>query len=162
MKNRIDQSRLEKILEVYFPNCRYLLEAELDFPKGNGRFRILSSCYMKNTGHFNAAEAIMCYNQLAYALLAEAGEQSLLEGLGKIPFEQFLEWQLGNCFIVGMDNIKFKKQINPSEEFYGEIALNKAKKLGRLYIFKTSYDFEGGKATGDIELALVVGDKKWQ
>ncbi|WCZ35656.1 FcoT-like thioesterase domain protein [Corynebacterium heidelbergense] len=56
--------------------CRYLQHAcylaggpEL---AAVGRFGIPTSAYIQDTGHFNAAEFIIAYNQLFYCLLAEA------------------------------------------------------------------------------------------
>ena len=37
---------------------------------GKGRFSIPESCYIDSTGHFNAVEFNICYNQLAYVLFA--------------------------------------------------------------------------------------------
>lgn len=33
-----------------------------------GDFEILNSCYIDSTGHFNAVEFTICFNQLAYVL----------------------------------------------------------------------------------------------
>jgi len=156
---KIEDSKLEGVLRVYNPNCRYLREAEVDFPKGKGVFRIPNPYYVDSTGHFNAVEMMICYNQLAYTMFARFGEEGKIPELGIIPFEKFLKWQLGNCFIVGMDKIKFRKPINSSGDFSGEIELHRVKRVGDLYIFKTTYDFDSGKAFGSVDLALVTDRK---
>lgn len=153
----MDQSKLEKVLRVYNPDCRYLQEAKLDFPRGEGKFRIPKPYYVEGTGHFNAVEMMICYNQLAYGMLSEFGGRGLIKELGKIPFEQFLGWQLENCFIVGMDEVKFKRAIDTSKQIQGNIELKRVRKVGDLYVFNTSYDFENGRAKGNIDLALFTG-----
>ncbi|MGW6540873.1 FcoT family thioesterase [Streptomyces sp. NPDC055051] len=37
---------------------------------GSGMFTIPEPCYIDDTGHFNAVEFNICYNQLAYYTLA--------------------------------------------------------------------------------------------
>jgi hypothetical protein len=95
-----DGALLEKILMPYKLNCRYLQKAHVEFGRlelakpdaGNnknllraeGEFSIPSSCYIVDTGHFNSVEFNICYNQLAYYLLAECVQNKLLGN--------FLDW----------------------------------------------------------------------
>jgi hypothetical protein len=74
------------ILSPYKAHARYLKTAEIAsfrekssddkgkgaLAKGVGRFAILESCYIDNTGHFNAVEFNICFNQLAYVMFANA------------------------------------------------------------------------------------------
>ena len=45
---------------------------------GKGRFSIPESCYIDDTGHFNAVEFNICYNQLAYVLFAGVIDAGLM------------------------------------------------------------------------------------
>ncbi len=70
---------MNTVLEVYFPNCRYLKSADFHYPEIKGEFGISSSCYIESTGHFNAVEAIICYNQLAYTFFAHGIDERIEE-----------------------------------------------------------------------------------
>lgn len=69
--------------------CRYLREAEYlpadagspGLPAAQGLFGIPESSYIQDTGHFNAAEFVVAYNQLFYCLLAEAVDRGHVPGL---------------------------------------------------------------------------------
>ncbi len=73
----IPEDLLVRVLEPYsYKGCRYLLDAEYqataDSVYAVGNFRIEESAYIRSTGHFNAAELILCFNQLAYSAFAPA------------------------------------------------------------------------------------------
>ena len=153
---KIPKETLDCVLAPYTPNCRYLLEADLDKSRATGRFSIPNSFYIESTGHFNAVELVVCFNQLAYVLFAESGRLGMMREFGKVKLEEFKKYQLGSSFIVGMNNVKFRKPINPSA-FLGIIELDKiiTKRRDHLYFFRTHYDFGEGSATGEVDLALV-------
>src|SRR4051794_18927348 len=80
----LEADLLERLLAPYKPGCRYLLEATLGYPTdgrapfpddpsswvaARGRFAIPSSCYVDATGHLNAVEFNIAYDQLCYAAL---------------------------------------------------------------------------------------------
>lgn len=151
---KIPQITLDIVLEVYNPACRYLKEADLNYLNGleaTGRFSIPASFYIKDTGHFNAVEQILCYNQLAYVFFAEAGRLGLINGKS-LTLDEFKEKQLGKYLIVGTDKMKFKKIIN-SRDFEGRIILEKIKEIKGNFFFNTRYDFGNGSSTGQITLA---------
>ena len=156
---RIEQSTLETVLAPYTQSCRYLLEAALDYPIAKGTFQIPRSFYLQQqTGHFNAVEMMICYNQLGLALFVEAGCNDLIEGLEKTLTLKGLQKQfVENALIVGMNNVHFKRPIDPTKPFTGRIKINNIipKKNKTLYFYKTEYDFGEGKATGEVDIALV-------
>src|SRR5688572_6040661 len=45
--------------------------AEVQPVRARGEFRIQESFYIADTGHFNAVEFNVCYNQLAYVLIGQ-------------------------------------------------------------------------------------------
>src|SRR5262245_56508099 len=81
---RIDDAFVADILRPYRAHARYLKSAEITHvhdkavPQGRGkpsslitgmgRFSIPESCYIDHTGHFNAVEFNICFNQLAYVV----------------------------------------------------------------------------------------------
>ena len=153
---------LEDRLDFYKSECRYLKSAELLYPMAKGIFSIPHTFYVENTGplgHFTAIGMILCYNQLAFVVFPDIIAQGKMPGLDTARFEAFKKARglFTNSFIVGMNNIRFRKPIDP-QQFSGQIEIKEiiAKRNNSLYWLKTSYDFEEGKAIGDIELALVV------
>lgn len=99
-----------------------------------GRFCIPSSCYIQSTGHFNAVEFLICYNQLAYTtfghLIAERQLASLPRGrvsdschaaLEKLSIETFFAQQLSSMFILKTET-RFKRVIDPAD-FRGELSV---------------------------------------
>lgn len=148
---------LALMLEPYNKECRYLFNVDFNYPSIKGDFTIPSSCYVKDTGHFNAIELIICYNQLSYTFFAASLNGGLLNGFPKIPVNKFKKMQLENSVIAKIENIKFRKQINP-KKFSGSVNFENSKKINGLHFFHTSLNFwddNEGNATGDILLALV-------
>jgi FcoT-like thioesterase domain len=71
---------IAEVLQPYRANAKYLHAAELTYVRsdaaandeaslvvGRGHFTIPASCYIDDTGHFNAVEFNICYNQLGDA-----------------------------------------------------------------------------------------------
>ena len=155
---KIQQITLDTMLESYKPEFRYLVKAKFQYPYAEGIFKIPKTAYGiegKDTGHFTLIELGFCYNQLAYTFFAEAFEKGLIKEVEKSSLKKTKEYQLHSSFIIVLDNVKFWKQINP-KKFQGQIKLEKIiQKRKDLIFFKTSYDFENGKATGEINLAFL-------
>ena len=150
----IRESTLEEVLGWYKPEARYLQEAELDYPEATGLFRIPQSVYLlQSTGHLNAVDLLICYNQLVFSTFIEATQLNLVQELQGVSLDQ--KERLGRGLIVGINNVKFKRPIYP-REFKGNITIKEVipKKGNTLYFFKTYYDFEESKATGEIDLVL--------
>lgn len=154
----VRQEILDTMLQPYYPECRYLKESELNFPTMHSKFSISKTFYGAQSGHFNATEMMMCYNQMAYTFIAASVEEGLIESAGTIPLEKFIEYQMANCLMARIGNIKFKSQINP-KNFYGEITLKKYPTRGKNLFATTDfsfYDDNGGFANGDALLVLAL------
>ncbi len=145
---------LGRVLGIYKPEWRYLKEAALTSPTSmEGLFEIPNSGYVEDTGHFNAVELFVCYNQLAYAFLDEASLRGYIDepNSTQLNIEEIKRMQLEKCLIGSADNIKFRNIINP-RKFSGVISIDRVKKSCSKTIYRTSYDFENGSATGRITL----------
>ena len=111
-KQHLSEGTLKRVLAPYLPDCRYVKSALLvpnngqrpkhDAPatwlRLEAECAIESSCYIESTGHFNAVELNITYNQLLYLCLAE----SLRLGLLPQPawsFDDFFRHQLPNVLI---------------------------------------------------------------
>jgi hypothetical protein len=152
----IKKQTLDAVLEPYNPSARYLKSAELEYPTITGVFEISQPCYVEDTGHFNAVDLLICYNQLTYAGFAEAGQAGIIPELGIITLEEFRALQLQNMLIVHVDKMRFKEPVSTSNQIHGTVKVEKVipGRMNLPYFFKTAYNFENGKATGEIDLAL--------
>ncbi len=147
---QVPQSALDRFLALYKWEARYLKSADVDFPSAVGNFAVHSSTYAQDTGHLTAVDLLICYNQLAFVLGWQAYLDRRLPGLENIAMENDFQER---SFIVGMDNIRFRKVIDPPS-FQGSVEIEKVKKMQGLYVLQTSYDFGQGSATGNIGLAI--------
>jgi hypothetical protein len=166
-----------EILKPYRTHARYLKSAEIAHVRdtgacngapaeaslvtATGRFSIPESCYIDDTGHFNAVEFNICYNQLAYVLFGKCVEagilQKLVRGKASIPsFAEFMQHQLPSMLIVRIDGVRFLKQMR-SDDFRAELRIDKFTTRGPAWFFFTSITFsdcEGVKAEGSVVLAF--------
>jgi len=127
---------------------------------GRGRFAIGESCYIDDTGHFNAVEFNICYNQLAYVLFAKCIEAGLMhrvrtEKVDVISLPEFKKHQLPAMVIVSLES-RYYKQLD-SRDFTGELTIDKISPVGSAWFFFTSVSFadkDGIKAKGSVVLAF--------
>lgn len=171
--DEVNQNLLEKFLEPYKEDCKYLKNAQfqylqtsdlLDKSKSEHQFlwlikadfSILESCYIADTGHFNSVEFNICYNQLFYIMIAYLIENKLLDVMNDWNLETYKRRQLSDFLIVKFSST-FKKPIN-SSNFQGTLSINKYSARGDLIMLKTScafYDRNGGWSEGDVTIAIL-------
>jgi hypothetical protein len=156
------------ILRPYRANAKYLQSAQITQVRGSdrpakgvpmltaaGSFSIPESCYIDDTGHFNAVEFNICYNQLAYAMFGKCFETGIVPKLRFLTPGEYRQHQLQSCFIVSLES-RFLKQMQGGA-FRGELVLNKLSWVsGMLFCFTeiTFSDCEGVKAQGSVVLAF--------
>jgi (3R)-3-[(carboxylmethyl)amino]fatty acid synthase len=163
------------ILKPYRQNATYLKSAEITHVNdkaaavlgadqrlivGKGRFAIPESCYIDDTGHFNAVEFNICFNQLAYVLFAGCINANVLHkvraGAVEIPsMAEFKHHQLPAMMIVSLES-RYFKPLN-SKDFAAELSINKISAVGNAWFFFTSITFSDGdgvKAKGAVTLAF--------
>jgi hypothetical protein len=176
----ISDTFIAAILKPYRVNAQYLKSAQIihfsdkvatsnaAFVKGTGRFAIPESCYIDDTGHFNAVEFNICYNQLAYVLFGKCIELGVLQKFNKklgdktvsglsMSMTDYKRRQLPSMLIVGIEGVRFFKELK-SGDFSGALSINRVAPVGGAYFFFTSIAFadsEGVKAKGSVVLAFV-------
>jgi hypothetical protein len=149
---QVPQERLTKVLDLYKPDCKYLIEANVDYPKADGRFKLGDTYYTaRKMEHMTSIEAQLCLNQLCYTAFGEWVLQGRFEQA--MPFEKFLELMKENMFIVN-STIGFRKPIPTNKEIQGQVELMKIKRHGGLHLAFLDYNLEQGKSRGNLELAL--------
>jgi hypothetical protein len=159
-----DNALLDDVLLPYKENCRYLKTALVerdDDERGLSvycTFEIPESCYIEDTGHFNAVEFNICYNQMAYYLIAKAVQESLIEPFTAWSMADYWERQLPDILIADFQS-KFRRPIH-SGAFAGSLRFGKVlQRKGErpLIIIGTECEFSdssGGRAEGVVKLAI--------
>lgn len=164
-----DTVLLKKVLTPYNPECHYLRNADVKcYKAGNeqknvliawGDFSIPKSFYIESTGHFNAVESNICYNQLVYYLLAECVQHKLLDVLADWDIEEYSRRQLSDFLIVTLSST-FRNPINPNC-FTGQIEIEKVhfnkKKTVFVHTRFTFRDEHAGQSDGTVVLAILNG-----
>jgi len=160
----IDASFVKTVLTPYRESCRYLKKAYFQQQEDlgiqgmlmNGEFSIPESCYIDDTGHFNAVEYNICYNQIAYVHLGYCIKNGLIPELGDYDPDLFFEKQLSNFLIANL-NSGFQSLIN-AKRFSGTFGIHTVKKTSRCVFLKTFchfHDDEVGKSKGEVMLAIL-------
>jgi hypothetical protein len=172
----ISDTFVADILKPYREHAKYLKSAEIthfsqkaledstsdeSLVTGTGRFSIPESCYIDDTGHFNAVEFNICYNQLAYVVFGKCVEAGLMHQLWRVnveipSFAEYKRHQLPAMLIVRVDGVRFFKPMK-SDDFRAELTIDRMTLLGQAGFFFTSITFsdcEGVKAKGSVVLAF--------
>jgi FcoT-like thioesterase domain len=132
-----------------------------------GYYSIPNSCYIQSTGHFNAVEYLICFNQLAYTtfgyLIAERvlaelpssrASSACRSELQKLTIDRFFSKQLSSMLILKTET-RFTKVIDASD-FRAELAVNSVfYRKGTLFTQTTCRftDKQGGSSDGTVLLA---------
>ncbi|NGO66861.1 FcoT family thioesterase [Streptomyces boncukensis] len=169
MEYEHDQALLDQVLRVYKPHTRYLNSTAVT-AKGDpqdeggmvrlrGAFDIPESCYIDETGHFNAVEFNLCFNQMYYFIVAKSVKEGLLRAFGDWSMEDFWKRQLPDMFIVDFRST-FRRHMH-GRHFWGELDIVKAQQRdggnGRMILLNTQCRYgEAEKAAchGEVRLAL--------
>lgn len=164
VRTSIEDSFVQKVMKPYRTNTTYLQSAEfvqkpeegLSGLTMEGVFNIPESCYIDDTGHFNAVEYNICYNQIGYVFLGHCIKHGLIPALSAYDEATFFEKQLSNILIVKIAS-SYKKPINP-KQFYGTYGIKSAMVKSKCVFLETYCNFhdEGvGKSQGEVLLALL-------
>jgi hypothetical protein len=149
------------VLRPYKPHCRYLKRASVSADRGDlvsarGQFSIPESCYIASTGHFNAVEFNICYNQLAYTLMAACIEHKLVDALSHWSMADYRERQLPDFLIVSFAS-EFRSAMQ-SDKFEGVVQIERVSVRRGSIFMKTSVRFDdhrGGRSQGEVMFAIV-------
>jgi len=126
---------------------------------GTGDFGFHQSCYIEETGHFNAVEFIISYNQLIYYTLAASVRDGLIPQLSNWDLADYWARQLPSVLISKIAT-RFRQPIN-SRSYRGVLTITDVEFRERsrpLIALQTTVEFsddEIGSALGDVEIALI-------
>ncbi|TQS21635.1 hypothetical protein FLX08_10535 [Microbispora hainanensis] len=159
-----DHDLLDRVLTPYKEHCRYLRTAMVERSPVDGAlslhctFEIPESCYITDTGHFNSVEFNICYNQMAYFLIAKAVKESLVEPFDAWTLDDYWERQLPNILITDFQS-RFRRPIDAAS-FSGVFELRRVtvrNSARPLIVLGTACRFEdaaGGLSEGTVKLAI--------
>ncbi|MFC5745394.1 FcoT family thioesterase [Actinomadura rugatobispora] len=167
-----DQDLLAETLRCYKPHCRYLTSIGTRVRDGHlsaiAELRIPESCYIDDTGHLNAVEVNICYNQMLYYVIAKAIREGLAPEFGGWTLPDYWERRLGAVLIVKLQS-SFQRPID-ARHFFGEFTLGRARRFrppGRapgdeetLISMDTSFrywDDNDGRCSGQVKVAVTEG-----
>lgn len=154
-------------LRVYHDHCRYLNGAWVDrtdegYPRIVGELGIAESCYIADTGHFNAVEFNICYNQLVYVLIAEIVARRWEPAFEGWSLQDFHRRQLPDILIHSFQS-RFSAQLD-RRRFLGRVWIERCLRVGDLIRVESQIEFglgedfaAGNKRTsrGSANLAIV-------
>ncbi|WP_329406118.1 FcoT family thioesterase [Streptomyces sp. NBC_00704] len=166
-----DEPLLHRVLTPYrAKRCEYLKTADVIVdgnPNDGGRlaaectFEIPESCYIDDTGHFNSVEFNICYNQMAYYLIAKSVQDALTEPFNQWGMDDFWHRQLGDILITDFSS-SFRvpmrgRFFEGSMEIVDIVAWDANDIRDALVVVKTScryHDEHGGDSKGDVTAAI--------
>ncbi len=160
----IDDGFTNKVLAPYFHHSRYLKRAWFQQSESlnpqslimSGEFAIPESCYIDDTGHFNAVEYNISFNQICYVHLAHCIKNNLIPELSDYDMDKFFDKQLPNVLIAKLTS-SYQSQMN-AKHYYGTYGISAIKKTSKCTFLKTYCHFHddiGGKSTGEVTLAVL-------
>ncbi|MBE6455031.1 MAG: hypothetical protein E7014_01070 [Alphaproteobacteria bacterium] len=168
METIISEEIIKKALITYSAkNTRYLTTASIsqsdNIIKLNATFSIKESCYLSPaSGHFNAIEALMCFNQMVYVQLLGGINEKMFDFYQNITPDYFNQ-NRRKVYILDFEKVKFKKQID-NNLFYGILELKPLHKIGdKIYVdchFGFGNDTNCNCFTGRVKLFIPVLENK--
>ncbi|OBK23991.1 hypothetical protein A5635_18380 [Mycobacterium asiaticum] len=160
----IEEHLLARVLEPYaYKGCRYLIDASYkataDSVLAYGNFSINEPAYIRSTGHFNAVELVMCFNQLAYCAFAPAVLNEEIPVLRGWSISDYFDLQLPSMLIKNTSS-RFRRPIH-AQKFSARLLCQNFKVMERSLRYLSVpcaiefWDEFGGAATAEVELAAL-------
>jgi hypothetical protein len=166
-----DEALLQRVLTPYRAKCTEYLKSVVVVSEGElgegGKlsaectFEIPESCYIDDTGHFNSVEFNICYNQMAYYLIAKAVQERLTAPFDQWSMEDFWHRQLGDILITDFSS-SFRvamrgRFFRGGMDILDVIAWDANDIRDALVVVKTQcryYDEHGGDSKGNVTAAI--------
>ncbi|HET7500124.1 MAG TPA: FcoT family thioesterase [Kofleriaceae bacterium] len=166
----VSDELIQSILTPYRAECRYLQKLWIDCYDppgaptgavggsivGRGQFAIPESFYIVDTGHFNAVEFNLCFNQIGYVYLAYCFDHKLIPPIAEVDLAYYRRQQLGGLLIAKFSST-YRTQMRAAR-FWGEFSLSKTIERNSLWLLDTRiryWDDGDGRSEGSALLALL-------
>lgn len=160
----IPEDLLATVLEPYAcKGSRYLIDATYSATEESvlacGNFSIGDSAYIRSTGHFNAVELVLCFNQLAYSAFAPAVLKGEIAALRGWSIDDYFNHQLPSMLIKTTAS-RFRRPID-AHKFSARLLCKDFEVIERSWRYLKIpcaiefWDEQGGSASGEVELAAL-------
>jgi hypothetical protein len=162
-----DAELLARVLHCYKPHCRYLQAMTVSVVDGRvrgvGELAIGESCYVDDSGHLNAVEGNIAYNQMLFYVIAVAVRERLGPVFSTWTMADYWRRQLPDILIAKLVS-RFRRPADRSR-FHGELtfvsATQRRLRPGSppLIALETAFRFwddHKGHADGEVTVAIVV------
>lgn len=172
----IDDSLRQRVLAPYAPNARYVHRAALtqaddgspprpDVPASwlrlDGDCGFDAPCYIAATGHFNAVECNITYNQMLYLGLAEVVRRGLLAELRHWTLDEFFRRQLPDVLIADY-RVHFRRPIHSAAYRAWFVITGVLPKPHRDLLLLTTRAGCGDDGGGECELDATIALVRWR
>ncbi|WP_157224206.1 FcoT family thioesterase [Nocardia paucivorans] len=122
-----DADLLADVLQVYRPAARYLRRMTHRFDgekiSGEAELAIEESCYIDETGHLNAVDALIGYNQMAYLTIATMVRHSIGPVFGGWSMAEFRRRYLPGM-VIADSRFTFARPVD-SRRFRAELTFDR-------------------------------------
>jgi len=149
----VPKDRIDFIINMYSPECRWLTAAFNEYPKAQGIFNIKKSFYLvEPLKHMTAIEAQLCINQLAYVSIGEwMYEGQFTEAITKDTYKYLTNENM----LIYNSELTFKSQISINSEVNCSIELTDIRKLKGKNYGTLNCIFNNGEFIGTIKFVLI-------
>jgi hypothetical protein len=163
-KDAFSAAFLPTVLAPYKSYCQHLQSGEYrsgDIDDAGAvcslavEFDVSPGWYIESTGHFNAVDAIICFNQAGYLCVANLLEKEDVYVQDRPSLLDYQQRMLPDMLIAKLD-IEFKKAIVPPK-VSGRFTINTVRKFKAQFIADASCRFSdgfGGEARIDAMIAF--------
>ena len=151
----LSDKELERILECYTPEYRFLRSIKTNYPKAEAVFNINKSWYLTvDLNHFTVIENYFCLNQFGLSAILGWLKEKKIPGL-KISPERYLEIFEHNTFI-NESSVRFKRIVDPDAPVKGYLEAIKTRRIKNLHIGYLDYSFNEGLVYGKALFSLKI------
>lgn len=169
-----DAEMLALVLRPYIKECRYIQAPRIEVGRRreagraesivavNAKCAIPATFYIEDTGHFNAVEFNLCFNQLAYYVIAASVKHRLIDAFASWNIDEYKRRQLPDILIAKL-SAQFIRPVHGAA-FDGWLDITKVSTSSKGHIFLTMEvaftDNHDGFAQGEVTLAIVSRSSK--
>ncbi len=150
---KIANNRIERVVGLYKPELRYLIEAWEYYTTGRGLFHVRGTEYMGGVNHLTEVAAQTCVNQWGQAFFANHVDYGRVENFNGIAFDDFMA-DIKERVVIAESRKRFRRSAGISEPFYGEFAVNEIRKHGKNHLFKLDFSLAEGAVDGELTVVL--------
>ena len=150
----VKQEVLDRVMEFYNPDFRFLKFAKVDYPIGKGYFVLEDMGYASDgPDNITDIEVGLCLEQICRVYIGNSIMEKRVENFEDMGFEDYLEEMKENLLIVG-SNKKFERKTSYDICFETKIEVKKSGGTKDTYVAKIDFLLNNGDCSGDFTIVL--------